>query len=118
MAGPMAAEASVNAMYAKKIADIGDPGRARGFHPTRDSTEQRADINLLRLASELVVDTVVEPGELRVELVGGWPMRRAGPARRASDTGSTVPCSRLIESEELPMTDSLQPRSRAADDAD
>ena len=31
VAGPMAAEASVNAMYAKKIAEIGDPAE-RGFH--------------------------------------------------------------------------------------
>ncbi len=31
--------------------------------------EQRADINLLRLASELAVDAVVEPADLRAELI-------------------------------------------------
>ncbi len=66
--GPMAAEASVNAMYAKKIADIGEPDQRAAFISAR-LAEQQADINLLRLASELVVDSVVEPEELRAELI-------------------------------------------------
>ena len=32
-------------------------------------TAKRADSNLLRLASELVVDAVVEPADLRAELI-------------------------------------------------
>ena len=64
----MAAEASVNAMYAKKIAEIDDPAERDRFVDAR-LAEQRADIDLLRLASELVVDAVVEPGELRAELI-------------------------------------------------
>ncbi len=77
VAGPMAAEASVNAMYAKKIAEIGDPAERAAFTDAR-LAEQRADLDLLRLASELVVDAVVEPGELRAELIArlaaaeGW----------------------------------------------
>jgi acetyl-CoA carboxylase carboxyltransferase component len=67
VAGPMAAEASVNAMYAKKIAAIGDPGERAAYIAAR-TAEQRADIGLLRLASELVVDAIVEPGDLRAEL--------------------------------------------------
>lgn len=66
--GPMAADASVNAMYARKIADIGDPGQRAAFVDARIA-EQRADINLVRLASELVVDTIVEPAGLRDELI-------------------------------------------------
>jgi acetyl-CoA carboxylase carboxyltransferase component len=66
--GPMAAEASVNAMYARKIADITDPAERAAFTEAR-LAEQRADINLLRLASELVVDAVVEPADLRGELI-------------------------------------------------
>ena len=66
--GPMAAAASVNAMYAKKIAGIDDPGQRAAFIEAR-TAEQRADINLLRLASELVVDAVVEPPGLRAELI-------------------------------------------------
>jgi len=64
----MAAEASVNAMYARKIADIADPAEREAFIAARIA-EQRADIDLLRVASELVVDAVIEPGELRDELV-------------------------------------------------
>jgi acetyl-CoA carboxylase carboxyltransferase component len=66
--GPMAADASVNAMYARKIADIGDPGQRAAYVDARIA-EQRADINLVRLASELVVDTIVEPAGLRDELI-------------------------------------------------
>jgi acetyl-CoA carboxylase carboxyltransferase component len=66
--GPMAAAASVNAMYAKKIAGIDDAGQRAAFIEAR-TAEQRADINLLRLASELVVDAVVEPAGLRAELI-------------------------------------------------
>ena len=66
--GPMAADASVNAMYARKIAGIDDPGQRAAFIEARIA-EQRADINLLRLASELVVDTIVEPAGLRGELI-------------------------------------------------
>ena len=60
--------ASVNAMYARKIAEIGDPGERATYVGAR-LAEQRADINLLRLASELVVDAVVEPADLRAELI-------------------------------------------------
>jgi acetyl-CoA carboxylase carboxyltransferase component len=63
----MAAEASVNAMYAKKIAEIADEQVRAAFIEARIA-EQRADINLLRLASELVIDAVVEPADLRAEL--------------------------------------------------
>jgi acetyl-CoA carboxylase carboxyltransferase component len=82
--GPMAAEASVNAMYARKIAEISDPAERAAYVAAR-TAEQRADIDLLHVASELVVDAVVEPGELRAELIArlaaaqGWtraPQRR------------------------------------------
>jgi acetyl-CoA carboxylase carboxyltransferase component len=66
--GPMAAEASVNAMYAKKIADIDDPDE-RGAYIRDRRAEQQADINLLGVASALVVDSVVEPEDLRTELI-------------------------------------------------
>jgi acetyl-CoA carboxylase carboxyltransferase component len=84
MIGPMAAEASVNAMYAKKIAEISDPDERAAYVAER-TEEQRADIDLLRVASELVVDAVVEPESLRSELVirladaAGWSR---GPQRR------------------------------------
>ena len=64
----MGPEAAVNAVFANKIAAIDDPAEREAF-----VAEQRriyeADVDLLRLASELVVDAVVEPEDLRRELV-------------------------------------------------
>lgn len=65
--GPMAAEASVNAIYANKIAAITDEAERAAFIKAR-TIEQNADLNLLRMGSDLVVDAVVEPGQLRAEL--------------------------------------------------
>jgi len=64
----MGAEAAVNAVYANKIAAIADEAeRAEFVRDRREAYEQ--DIDVLRLASELVVDVVVEPEDLRAELV-------------------------------------------------
>jgi len=64
----MGPEAAVNAVYANKIAAIADEGeRAAYVEQLRKAYE--VDIDILRLASELVVDAVVEPGELRRELI-------------------------------------------------
>lgn len=85
--GPMSAEASVNAMYANKIAAI-DDAEQRAAYLAQRTAEQQADINLLRMASGLVVDAVVEPAQLRGELIarmaaaGRWsrsPYRRHHP---------------------------------------
>jgi acetyl-CoA carboxylase carboxyltransferase component len=64
----MGAEAAVNAVYAKKIAAIEDPEERATFVAERRAEYER-DIDIMRLASELVVDAVVEPGDLRAELV-------------------------------------------------
>ncbi|MGQ0625913.1 MAG: acyl-CoA carboxylase subunit beta [Sporichthyaceae bacterium] len=82
--GPMGAEASVNAVYANKIAAITDPAEREAFIAAR-VIEQQADINLLRMGSDLVVDTVVKPENLRAELIArlrdadGWTR---SPGRR------------------------------------
>jgi acetyl-CoA carboxylase carboxyltransferase component len=65
--GPMSAEASVNAVYANKIAAIEDEAERAAFVAAR-TVEQRADINLLRMGSDLIVDAVVQPDRLRAEL--------------------------------------------------
>ncbi|HZZ52391.1 MAG TPA: acyl-CoA carboxylase subunit beta [Pseudonocardia sp.] len=65
--GPMSAEASVNAVYANKIAAIEDETERAAFVAAR-IVEQRADINLLRMAGDLIVDAVVQPDRLRGEL--------------------------------------------------
>lgn len=64
----MGPEAAVNAVFANKIAAIDDPDAKAKFvdEQRRLYTE---DVDILRLASELVVDAIVEPEELRTELV-------------------------------------------------
>ena len=64
----MGAEAAVKAVYAKKLAAIADDA-VRDETVERLRTEYDADIDVVRLASELVVDTIVEPEDLRAELI-------------------------------------------------
>jgi acetyl-CoA carboxylase carboxyltransferase component len=64
----MGPEAAINAVYANKISAIEDPDQ-REKYVDGLRTEYEADIDLLRLASELVIDAVVEPASLRDELV-------------------------------------------------
>src|SRR6266536_3883947 len=67
----MGAEAAVNAVYANKIAAIADEAeRAELVRAKRAEYDQ--DIDIVRLASELVVDTVVEPEDLRAELIARY----------------------------------------------
>ncbi len=63
----MGPEAAVNAVYANKIAEIDDESQ-RTAYVGRLRKEYEIDIDILRLASELVVDAIVEPGEVRREL--------------------------------------------------
>ena len=63
----MGPEAAVNAVYANKIAAIEDADERAAFVAARRA-EYLADIDLLRLADDLVIDAVVEPGELRREI--------------------------------------------------
>jgi acetyl-CoA carboxylase carboxyltransferase component len=64
----MGPEAAVNAVYFNKIAAIEDEEeRAAYVEGLRE--EYEADIDILRLASDLVIDAVVEPESLRDELV-------------------------------------------------
>jgi acetyl-CoA carboxylase carboxyltransferase component len=82
--GTMSAEASVNAVYANKIAQIEDPAERAAFIAARQA-EQEEDFTLLKMGGELAVDAVVEPGRLRAELVrrlraaDGW--ERHAPER-------------------------------------
>jgi len=64
----MGAEAAVNAVYANKIAAIEDDDERADFVAARRD-EYETDIDVVRLASELVVDAIVQPHELRSELV-------------------------------------------------
>ncbi|MDT5030787.1 MAG: hypothetical protein QOC94_958 [Actinoplanes sp.] len=71
----MGAEAAVNAVYANKIAAIEDPAERATFVAERRAEYER-DIDIMRLASELVVDTVIEPVDLRDELIRRYAAAR------------------------------------------
>ena len=64
----MGPEPAVNAVFANKIAAIEDADERAAFVAERRA-EYEADVDLFHLASELVVDAVVEPADLRDELV-------------------------------------------------
>jgi methylmalonyl-CoA decarboxylase subunit alpha len=76
----MGAEAAVNAVYANKIAALSSDKERAAFVAERRAEYER-DIDIMRLASELVVDTVVEPADLRTELI------RRYAAARGKDRG-------------------------------
>ncbi|MFL6239992.1 MAG: acyl-CoA carboxylase subunit beta [Actinomycetes bacterium] len=64
----MGAEAAVNAVYFNKIEAIEDPAEREAFVAARRA-EYDEDIDVVRLASELVVDAIVPANELRTELI-------------------------------------------------
>jgi acetyl-CoA carboxylase carboxyltransferase component len=64
----MGAEAAVNAVYFNKIEAIEDEAEREAFVAERRA-EYDADIDVVRLASELVVDAIVRADELRAELL-------------------------------------------------
>jgi acetyl-CoA carboxylase carboxyltransferase component len=62
----MGPEAAVNAVYANKIADLPEAERSAFIEQKRE--EYRQDIDIYRLASELVIDGIVPANSLRDEL--------------------------------------------------
>ncbi|HEX6758403.1 MAG TPA: acyl-CoA carboxylase subunit beta [Propionibacteriaceae bacterium] len=64
----MGPEAAINAVYANKIAEIDDDAE-RVAYVDRLRKEYEIDIDILRLASELIVDAIVEPRDVRRELI-------------------------------------------------
>ena len=84
----MGPEAAINAVYANRIAAIEDPEEREQFI-NEQRAEFAADVDLLRLASELVIDAVVRTGRAaRRTSLPGWP----SPAGRSgrSAIGSTA----------------------------
>jgi acetyl-CoA carboxylase carboxyltransferase component len=63
----MGPDAAVNAVYAGHIAKIADDGERSSFVADKRA-EYEADVDLMRLASELVIDAIVEPEALRSEI--------------------------------------------------
>lgn len=63
----MGPEAAINAVYSNKIAELEEPERTKFILEKRE--EYKQDINIYRLASEMIVDEIVDPDDLRAELV-------------------------------------------------
>jgi len=72
----MGPEAAVNAVYANKIAEIEDSQERERFVAERRA-EYETDVDLMHLASELVIDAIVAPEDLRDELVTRLELARS-----------------------------------------
>jgi acetyl-CoA carboxylase carboxyltransferase component len=64
----MGPEAAINAVFFNQIQAIDDQAEREEFVRAKRE-EYAADIDILHLASELVVDAVIEPDDLRTELI-------------------------------------------------
>ncbi len=71
----MGPEPAVNAVYYNKIASIEDPEEREEFIRSRRE-EYEKDVDLLRLASDLVVDVIIEGRFLRQELIDRYERAR------------------------------------------
>jgi acetyl-CoA carboxylase carboxyltransferase component len=85
----MGPEAAVNAVFANRIAAIEDPVERDAFVDEQRRLYEE-DVDLLRLASELVVDAVVDFADLRDE-IGRRLRYAAGKDRHFSDRRHGVP---------------------------
>ena len=85
----MGPEAAVNAVYANKIAAIESEPEREAF-VAQQRAEFEADVDILRLASELVVDAIVRPEDLRDEIVARLAAAE-GKDRSFSDRRHGVP---------------------------
>lgn len=66
----MGPEAAVNAVYANKIAELPEEDRPAFIKEKQE--EYKDNIDIYRLASEMVVDAVIDPDNLRAELINRY----------------------------------------------
>jgi acetyl-CoA carboxylase carboxyltransferase component len=85
----MGPEAAINAVYYNKIAAISDAAE-RDAYVEQLREEYEEDIDIVRLASDLVLDAVVEAPELRAEIIARLSAA-AGKSRHFSDRRHGVP---------------------------
>ncbi len=71
----MGPEAAVNAVYANKIAELPEDERLSFIRDKQE--EYKENIDIYRLASEMVVDAVIEPDRLRRELITRFAFYRS-----------------------------------------
>jgi acetyl-CoA carboxylase carboxyltransferase component len=81
--GAMAGEAAINAVHANKVEAIEDEAERRAFIDERVA-EYEPELDAMRLASELLIEAVIPPAQLRGELsrrladADGWQRRPPG----------------------------------------
>jgi len=84
----MGPEAAINAVFFNQIQNITDEAERASFIETKRA-EYSEDIDILHLASELVVDAVIQPDDLRTELIRRYSL--AEPKhRRVSDRHNPI----------------------------
>ncbi len=86
----MGPEAAINAVFYNQIQEISDPSEREAFIAAK-RTEYAADIDILHLASEMVVDAVVEPDTLRGELIRRFAMAESKDRRFAERRNPITP---------------------------
>jgi acetyl-CoA carboxylase carboxyltransferase component len=84
----MGPEAAVNAVFFNQIQAIDDEADREQFVRSKRA-EYAADIDLLHLASEIVVDAVVDPDDLRSELIRRFALAESKD-RRFSDRRNPI----------------------------
>ena len=85
----MGPQAAVNAVYANKIAAFDDPDEQAAFVADKRA-EFEQDVDILRLAADLVLDVVIEAPELRRELSRRYAVL-VGKDRHFADKRHGVP---------------------------
>jgi len=68
----MGPEAAINAVYSNKIASLPEEERASFIQEKQQ--EYKDDIDVYRLASEMVVDAIIEPDKIREELASRFSL--------------------------------------------
>jgi acetyl-CoA carboxylase carboxyltransferase component len=66
----MGPEAAVNAVYYNKIMELPEAERAAFVEQKRN--EYRQDVDIYKLAAEMVVDGMISPHQLRAELINRY----------------------------------------------
>jgi len=72
----MGPQAAVNAVFYNKIQEV-PAGPERDAYVAKLRDEYRADVDLMKLAGELVIDAVVQPEDLRAEMIRRFALASA-----------------------------------------
>src|SRR5512134_1076137 len=86
----MGPEAAINAVFFNQIQEIEDPEERERFVQEKRK-EYAEDIDILHLASELVVDAVIDPDQLRAELVRRYALAATKDRRFARRRNPVTP---------------------------